>query len=288
MSGVDACTLSIGTYGMPGVRLEEAIVVIADAGFDGVEIAARSDYDGAPASMSSQRRRAVRRLLDESNLVLTALMENLRPATRDSEHKTQLERLKRIGELANDLTPDQTPPVQTTLGSGNWIEKRNLFRDRLGDWTDVLSEAGVVLAVKPHRGGAMSRPEEAVWLIVQLGNTRWLRMVYDYSHYAFREMSVEDTVAASLPYTAHIAVKDAVRKGDRVAFELPGESATFDYAHLLRLFYEGGYRADVCCEVSGMVSKAVGYDPARAARICYHRMARAMRRAGVPRARKAS
>ena len=279
----DTCTLSIGTYAMPGMQVEEAINVVGDAGYDGIEIAARSDYDGAPATMPKTRRREVRRLLGETGLALTALMENLRPATSDSEHEQQVERLKRVGDLANDLATAQTPPVQTTLGGGSWIAKRELFRDRLSDWIDVLRKVGVVLAIKPHRGGAMSRPEEAVWLIRQLRGTPRLRMVYDYSHYAFRDMTVEGTVATSLPYTAHIAVKDAVQESDRVAFQLPGQSGSFDYANLLRRFYRGGYRGDICCEVSGMVSKAAAYDPVRAAHICHRNMARAMGRAEVPR-----
>ena len=58
-------------------------------------------------------------------------------------------------------------------------------------------------------------------------------------------------------------------------FLLPGESGTFDYANLLRLFHEGGYRGDVCCEVSSMVSSKPGYDPSAAAKTCYRNMARA-------------
>lgn len=285
-ASVGGCTLCIGTYAMPGMRLEEAIGVVADTGYDGIEISARADYDGAPETMAATRRKDVRQQLLKSNLKLTALMESLYPTEKDAEHRQQVERLKRVGELANDLATGGTPPVQTTLGGGNWAEKKTLFRDRLGDWIDVLRDAGVVLAIKPHRGGGMSRPDEAVWLIHQFDETPWLRMVYDYSHYAFRDMTVEETVAVALPYTAHIAVKDAVKQGDRVVFQLPGASGTFDYAHLLRLFYEGGYRAAICCEVSSMVWKSPGYDPVEAARVCYRNMARALEQAEVPRTRE--
>jgi inosose dehydratase len=129
----------------------------------------------------------------------------------------------------------------------------------------------------------MSRPEEAIWLIQQLDNTPWLRMVYDYSHYAFREMTVDETVRTALPYTAHLVVKDAVERGGRVEFLPPGESGTFDYGRLLRLFYEGGYRSDVCCEISSMVSKKPDYDPTATAKACYGRMAGAFQAAQVPR-----
>ncbi|MBN2307405.1 MAG: sugar phosphate isomerase/epimerase, partial [Candidatus Hydrogenedentes bacterium] len=64
---------------------------------------------------------------------------------------------------------------------------------------------------------------------------------------------------------------------------LPGESGTIDYAVLLRLFYAGGYRADVCCEVSGVVSGKPGYDPVAAANTSYANVAPAFEEAGVPR-----
>lgn len=276
------CTLSIGTYSMKNVPLEKAIATIASLGYDGIEIAVFPGFDGEPARLSPDRRKEVRRLLGDKRLKLTALMENLSPAAEDGKHKADLDRLRRVTELAHDLAADRPPLIQTVLGGGKWDEKKNLFRDRLGGWLTVAREGKVVLAIKPHRGGAMSRPEEATWLIQQLKDSS-LRMVYDYSHYAFRDMPLEATVRTALLYTAHIAVKDAVQKGERVEFLLPGEGGVFDYAKLLKLFYDGGYRGDVCCEVSSMVSGKPGYDPMAAATMCYRNMARAFEQARVSR-----
>jgi sugar phosphate isomerase/epimerase len=277
------CTLSIGTYSMKGMALEKAIPAVAAIGYDGIEIAVQRGHDGEPERMPPQRRQDVRRLLGDKRLQLTALMEHLPPATDDAQHKADLQRLRRVTELARDLAPDRPPLVQTVLGNGTWQEKKNLFRDRLGEWLAIFGEAKVVLAIKPHRGGALSRPEEAVWLIRQLQGPALLRLVYDYSHYAFRDLPLEETVRTLLPFTAHVAVKDAVQKGGRVEFVLPGGSGSFDYARLLRLLYGGGYRGDVCCEVSSMVSSQPGYDPLQAAKTCHRNMARAFEKANVPR-----
>jgi inosose dehydratase len=277
------CTLSIGTYSMKGIPLEKAIGSISALGYDGIEIAVMQGFGAEPAQLGPDRRKDVRRLLADQRLRLTALMEHLVPATDDKQHKSDLDRLRRTVELAHSLAPDRPPLVQTVLGGGKWEEKKDLFRDRLDGWLAVARDARVVLAIKPHRGGAMSRPEEAIWLIRQLKEPPWLRMVYDYSHYAFRDMPLDETVRTALPFTAHVAVKDAVQKDGRVEFLLPGESSTFDYAKLLRLLYEGGYHADICCEVSSMVSSKPGYDPALAAKTCYQNMARAFKEARVPR-----
>lgn len=269
-------TFSIGTYGMKGVALDKAVATIAALGYDGLEIAAMPDTEGEPARLSADRRKELCRLIGERGLRLTALMENLPPAADEAGRKTDLDRLRRVLELARDLG---APLVQTVLGGGAWEEKKNLFRDRLGEWLAAAKEAKIVVAVKPHRGGALSRPDEAVWLIRQLGDPPLLRMVYDYSHYAFRDMPVEETVRTALPVMAHVAVKDAVQKGDKVEFLLPGESGAFDYAALLRQLLDGGYRGDVCCEVSSMIWKRPGYDPEAAAKRCYELMAPAFERA---------
>jgi sugar phosphate isomerase/epimerase len=72
-----------------------------------------------------------------------------------------------------------------------------MFVDRLGQWAELAEETGSVISIKPHRGGAMSRPSQAVWIFKQLGNPRWLRMVYDFSHYIFRDMQLEETIRLS-------------------------------------------------------------------------------------------
>ncbi len=53
----------------------------------------------------------------------------------------------------------------------------------------------------------MSQPSEAIWLFEQLGKPARLRMVYDYSHYAYRDLLIDETVRESLPWTAHMAAQ---------------------------------------------------------------------------------
>src|SRR5690606_17535229 len=107
---------------------------------------------------------------------------------------------------------------------------------------------------------AMSRVEDAIALLKTLGDSPWLRLCYDYSHFAYRDMPLAETIATALPYTAHIAVKDAFEEQGKVAFALPGEKGTIDYADLLRRFYAGGYRGDVCVEVSSLLWRRPDYN----------------------------
>ena len=109
-------------------------------------------------------------------------------------------------------------------------------------------------------------------------------MVFDYSHYAYRGLPLEETIRTALPYMAHVAPKDAVEDGDKkVTFALAGETGMIDFQTMLRLVQEGGYRGDVCCEVSRTVWSQPGFDAGGAARTCYKNLAAAFEKAGVSR-----
>lgn len=278
-------TLGFSTYGMKTLSTERAIDLIAETGYDAVEITVWPGWDAAPDRMPAKRRQSVRAQLAERNLKLTSLMEHVYPSPDDAEHQKSLERLRGVFELAESMTPKfgRPPVVQTVLGGGKWDEKKNMFRDRVGEWAELGKSFGVVTCIKPHRGGGMSQPAEAVWLIDQLGKTEWLRMVYDYSHYAFRDIPLVESIQQALPYTSHVAVKDAVQENGRVRFALPGEAGTVDFPKLLTQFHAGGYTGDISCEVSGQVWGKSGYDPVIAAKVCYRNMAAAFVEAGIAR-----
>lgn len=262
-------TFGYSTYGMKTLTLEKAIDVIAEIGFEAVEICVRPEWDSGPAKMSKDRRSETRKRLADAGLKLTALMEHLPPAVAEAEHKQQLERLRGVFELAQDLGGKQPPLMQTVLGEGEWEAKRNFLRDRVGEWVRLGEQFGVVTCIKPHRGGSMSRPSEAVWIIKQLGEPRSLRFVYDYSHYVFRDIPLIESLTEALPYVAHVAVKDTVMKDGKAAFELPGAAKTIDFATLFKTLHAGGYRGDISCEVSGMLFNKPDYEPIAAAKTCY-------------------
>ena len=153
----------------------------------------------------------------------------------------------------------------------------------LGGWAGIAASEKTLLAVKPHRFGAVNRPEQAVWLMEQI-KSPWVKLAYDYSHFAHREMPLATTVRAMLPHTRFIHVKDTILRDGRPRFVLPGEGGQIDYEELLKLVSQGGYHGDICCEVSGQVFGQKGYDPVKAAKTCYANLAPAFKRAGVRRA----
>jgi sugar phosphate isomerase/epimerase len=277
--------MGFGTYGLPGHSLGDAVKRVAAAGFTSVEIVSIPGCHGDPDTLTKPQRREIRGLIEGLGLQMGALMGL--PFPEQNRLEANRDRLKRLLELAGDLATGAPPLIQSVLGGGLWEEKKNLFRDVLGDWVALAGRAGVRLSIKPHRGHAMSRPEDAVWLIRQLNAGDRLSLVYDYSHYAFRGMSVEETVDVALPHTGYLVMKDAIQYGGKVRFALPGESAGFPHEQVLRRFYEGGYRGEVCCEVSSQVWRASGYDPQSAIKTCQVNMSGIFAAAGVVPRRRA-
>lgn len=280
------CGIAIGTYGLQSMPLAEAIQLIAKNGFNALEITVFPGTTGDPAEFLKTKEQiaAVRGQIAESGLRLSALMCDLKPEEDDQKHLEQLSELRTLIELARALSPDDPPILQTILGGKDWEKSKDLFRDRLADWNRVLADLKGYLSIKPHRSHAMSVPEDAAWLLDQLGNPRRLRMVYDFSHYAFLEPKREivETVEIALPITNYVAVKDAVEVDGKVRFALAGESGSWDHADIIKALYEGGYRGDFCCEVSSQIWRNdPTYDPASATALCYQNLKSAFDRAGV-------
>ena len=274
-------TLSIGNYGMQMVEPEQVIDRLAAIGFDGLELCVREAWTTAPKQLDAVRRTALRKRMADRSLRLTAMMEHLPPSPGEVALRNEVERLQAAAKLSRDLAPDFTPLIQTVLGGGDWQSQRGFFKDRIAAWVKTAREEDFRIAIKPHRGGAMSRPAEARWVIEQLEEPAELGLVYDYSHYAFRDIGVRESIQEASGSLMHVAIKDAARADKGYRFELPGATGEFDYVQLFRELATVGYRNDICCEVSSMVWRRDDYEPFEAARRCYQAIAPQMEEAGV-------
>jgi sugar phosphate isomerase/epimerase len=278
--------LAIGTYGMQSMKLDEAIRLIAETGYNALEISAMPGTTGAPSVLATEDRKRLRALIADSGLRLCGIMADLQPKANEADHQAQLVEVYHLIQLGHDLSPGRAPVVQTVLGGKNWAESRELFRDRIADWVQVAADQRGLLSIKPHRQHAMNLPSEANWIIDQLGAPERLGMTFDYSHYAFREppVTIETAVRESLPHLNYVAVKDAVKAGDKVTFALVGEGRAWDQAEVVSALYDGGYRGDFCCEVSSQIWKNnPSYDPVAATKTCFANLKAAFERAGVAR-----
>ena len=276
-------TLGMGTYATKVLKTEQAIKLIAETGFDSIELTVNSGWDAAPENLNADRRKTIASQLKASGLRLTSLMEHTVPSKDENKANANLDRIKRASELATELATHEPPVIQTVLGGGKWTEQRQLFVDRVSKWGEVAAKFGVTVLVKPHRGAAMSTPADGVWLVEKINN-KSIGLCYDYSHFIYRDLDLVETIQQAAPYTGHIAIKDTVKRPDGgFQFVLPGEAGTIDYVTLLQTFYDNGYRGDVCCEVSGMVWSKPDYDPVAAVKTCYANVSKVFDKAGIRR-----
>jgi inosose dehydratase len=270
--------LGFSLYGMKTVPLPDALRTCAAAGYDGVELALLPGYATEPGRMTPADRRDLRGRLSDNGLSLHGLMENLAEPAADTTHRGNLDRLRAAAELGHALSPGRPPPIETVLGGrpADWDAAKDRIAERLRAWAEVGREARSVIAVKPHVAHALHTPAAAAWLVGQV-NSPWLRLAFDYSHYALRGVAAADAVRAVAPLAAFAHVKDARGGAEKFEFLLPGEHGT-NYQELLRLLTAAGYRGPVVVEVSAMVFNRAGYDPTAAARTSYANLAAAFGR----------
>lgn len=279
-----AATLGFNTYGFRTMKTEDVIRELAKIGYDSVQFDSGEGRDADPVTVNAGRRGDFRRVLSDCGMKLTAMQGVGRPSSSDKQHKADMERLRTMIEFAHELCPDHPPLIEAGLGGKDpWAKMKPLFERRVADWIKLAEASDITIVVKPHRDTSMDRPEEAVELFKDLGSSPRLRMSFDYSHFALRDMPLEETIRIALPWTGFVAIKDVAVENGKSAFRLPGETGKIDYVALLRQFFQGGYAGDFNCEVSVQLFKKPGYDMIAAAKTSYANIAPAFIAAGVPR-----
>jgi inosose dehydratase len=192
----------------------------------------------------------------------------------NGEQKVSISKIREAGQIGHDLSPDNPPVIESVGGGGKWAEVKNEFRDNLSHWAEAGKASKTIVCLKPHRFGAVNRPEDAVWLADQI-KSPWLKLAYDYSHFIHRDIDFEGSLKTMIPHTRFIHVKDTIIKDGKPRFVIPGESGQIDYAKLVSLSAKLDYRGDINTEISGQVWGQKGYDPIATAIASYKNLATA-------------
>jgi sugar phosphate isomerase/epimerase len=271
----------IGTYGMKDLPIDVALRLIARIGYDGVELALMPEWPCDPAKMSDADRRRLRALLGETRLAVAALNEALL-ITAESRTRN-LERLQLAADLAHYLAPDDPPVIETMLGgrTAEWAASKQSIVDELGSWAQLAERRDVTLCFKPHAGHAIHNPARALETLRLVGSTT-LKICYDYCHMFVASESLESSLRALATNLGFITLKDARWTDTGHQFLLPGDGDT-DYPLYFRLLKELGYRGWVAAEVTAMIWRKPGYDPAAAAQTAYANIAPFWKAAGLDR-----
>jgi sugar phosphate isomerase/epimerase len=277
--------LGCSTWGMPRVPTDEALEAIARIGYNAVELTVLPGYSADLDALDAAARRQVRARLTSLGLALPAIAGHSNLLADDPTAARQAaDRLRAAVDLCVDLAGSEGPAALNTTAGGTperWEELRARLVDRVGDLAEYAAERGVVVAIEPHFGAALDRPERALWLLHAI-DSPWLRLNLDHSHFEAAGLPMTETVPALAPHSVHTHVKDVRGRAPDHEFLIPGES-DFDYAAFLQLLRDAGYDGAITVEISVMVQRRPGYDPITAIAQAYTTLDTAFRAAGIPR-----
>lgn len=107
------------------------------------------------------------------------------------------------------------------------------------------------------------------------------RLNLDNSHFECMGRDLDEYIPMLMPYTVHTELKDQRGRYPNHEFLVPGEG-DFDYARYLTAMDNAGYDGCVTIEISVMVQRRPGYDPAEVARRSFKTLTTAEQKSGVP------
>jgi len=276
--------IAYGTYAMPTLPLERALQMIADIGYDGVEICISPKHNSMPDDLDSATRQKLREKLSELNLGVPALFMLGSVLTEDKEaHKKRLELTKQVMQIARDLNMGESPVISTGIGgrTAMWETHSDLLLQQIGDYAKLASGEGFVLAVEAHCNAMIDRTERAIWLMEAVNNPL-IRLHFDIVHFYLAKEPITETVKKLLPYTAHTHVTDAEILEDGFKL-LPLGRGELDCVEYVKAMHEAGWDDFITVEVSTMVWSQEGYSPYAVAALSYSTLNSAFKSAGVPR-----
>ncbi|MAE60983.1 MAG: hypothetical protein CMJ49_06450 [Planctomycetaceae bacterium] len=273
------------TWGMPKVPIDQGLAHLADLGFDAVEPTVIAGFTTELDTLDPDERKRIRRLFDDYHFHMPAVAGHLSLIAREPDaHANNWDRFTREVDLcAQWAGPEGAPALDTTLGGGvdDWINEQPLILDRAAQAAEYGAKQDVIVALEPHVGGSLDKPDQAVWLIEQI-DSPYLRVNFDISHFDIIGLDLAEAVRLLAPISAHTHVKDQTGRVPDFEFLIPGEGP-FDFVTYLKNMHAAGYTGAITAEVSFQVQRRPDYDPFAAATMCYQTLENAFNESGVPR-----
>ena len=277
--------LSYSTWGMQTVPIDQAVAHCAALGFDGLELTVIPGWPTDAATLDRAERQRIRDLYDDYGIALCGFSGNAPVLADDpAEVADALRRFRAYLDLAAELQlPGERLIVTTTSGGARdgWETTRDLLVERLAELAAQAERAGVMVGIEPHVGTTVHRPEQAIWLLEQVGSPA-LTVHFDISHFNVQGMDMAETISMMAPYSLHTHIKDERGLWPDHEFLIPGEGE-MDYVRYLRLMDEAGYDGHIVVEISLMVQSRPAYDPLAAATRTYEVLSKAFAESGVRR-----
>ncbi|MFE6042574.1 sugar phosphate isomerase/epimerase family protein [Streptomyces sp. NPDC056452] len=245
--------LGYGTNGLTDLRLDDALGLLADLGYDGVGLTLDHMHLDPLAPDLAARTRHVAHRLTELGLGVTVetgaryVLDPRRkhgPSLLDPDPDARAARtglLVRAVEVAADLGAHAvhcfsgiTPPG-TTAGTA-WQR----LTDALTPVLDAATRAGIPLAIEPEPGHLLATLADFHHLRTLLGDPEPLGLTLDIGHCQCLEPDPPvDCVKSAAPWLRHVQIED-MRRG--VHEHLPFGDGEIDFPPVLEALAATGYR----------------------------------------------
>jgi sugar phosphate isomerase/epimerase len=275
--------LGFSAWAMRELPVEQQITIVREAGYASICLVSGPTFPLDAVKIDAAERRQVRQLLDASGLELSAIAGHASQLEPDPEKlEANQERIKATLDLAADLAGPDGPPCVVSMGYGTpetYEQDKVVLAERFRLLAEYAGARGVTLVLEPHVGQAMDSPEKVVQLLEAV-NSPHFRLNLDNSHFECMGRDLDDYLPMLMPYAVHTDLKDQRGIWPNHEFLVPGEG-DFDYARYLTAMAKAGYEGCITVEISVMVQRRPGYDPAEVARRSFAVLLAAERASGV-------
>lgn len=274
--------LSYSTWGMQTTPIDVAVRHCAALGFDGLELTIIPGWTTDAATMTDAERKRIRRLYDDAGLELCGISGNVDLLADDAVANEA--RLRSYLDFAAEIQHPGDELIVTTVSGatpGEWDVRKGELVEIVGRLAEYAHERGVMVGLEPHVAHALCMPDDAVWLIEQVGSPG-ATIHFDISHFNVQGIPMEESVAKLTPVSRHTHIKDERGRYPEHEFLIPGEGE-MDYPRYLRLMSEAGYDGHIVVEISLMVQRRPDYEALAAAAQTYDVLSRAFETAGIDR-----
>jgi sugar phosphate isomerase/epimerase len=277
--------LSGSNYGMPDLTIDQALAFHAEVGFRAMELTVLSNYATALAGFDAAEIKRVRELFRHFEIECSGIAHFRTLIEPDpTVMESVMAEHRRAIDLAVDLAPGSTPPVILTTSGGavaDWPAACNRLVDYTGQIAEYARSRGVIVAMKAHAMGCVSRPHHLVYLFEQVGLPSF-RFCFDMSHFEVQGLSIEQAMYPLLALSAHTEVKASIGRAPNQEYMIPGEPNTqSDFLGQFKAMVALGYRGFVVPEMSVHVMRRSNYDQYAALRLSYRALTDVLREVGV-------
>ncbi|WP_217139892.1 sugar phosphate isomerase/epimerase [Streptomyces sp. AC627_RSS907] len=245
--------LGYGTNGLTDLRLEDALALLADLGYDGVGLTLDHMHLDPLAPDLAARTRRVARRLEQLGLGVTVetgaryVLDPRRkhgPGLLDEDPDARWTRVRlliRAVRVAADLGAHAVHCFSGTAPAG--VDEDTAFKrlaDTLGPVLDAAEETGVPLAIEPEPGHLLATLAGFHRLRTDLGDPAPLGLTLDIGHCQCLEpLPPADCVRAAAPWLRHVQIED-MRRG--VHEHLPFGHGEIDFPPVLDALADTGYQ----------------------------------------------